>query len=81
MKHEFLTCGDASSQLEAALSDLLVAKVYIEWGLETIEGLSINGQPATAELLVADGPEDLTEEIVHTIQAEGALTDDERKNS
>ena len=81
MKHEFLTCGDASSLLEAALSDLLVAKVYIEWGLETIEGLSINGQPATAELLVADGPEDLTEEIVHTIQAEGALTDDERKNS
>jgi hypothetical protein len=81
IKHEFLKAGDASSQLEAALSDLLVAKLYIEWGLQTIQGLSINGQVATADSLIASGPENLTDEIVRTIQAESTLTDDERKNS
>jgi hypothetical protein len=81
MKYEFLKAGDASGQLEAALSDLLVAKLYLEWGLETIEGLSINGQKATPDSLIIYGPENLTDEIVQTIQAESALTDDERKNS
>ena len=81
MKHQFLKAGDTSSQLEAALSELLVAKLYVEWGLEKIEGLSINGVPATADSLVADGPEGLTDEIVRAIQAESALTDNERKNS
>jgi hypothetical protein len=81
IKHEFLKAGDASSQLEAALSDLLVSKLYIEWGLQTIQGLSINGQAATADSLIANGPESLTDEIVRTIQAESTLTDDERKNS
>jgi hypothetical protein len=67
--------------LEAALSSLLVAKLYIQWGLETIEGLSINGQMATAESLIANGPESLADEIVQTIQAESSLTNDELKNS
>ena len=81
MKYEFLKAGDALSQLEAALSDLLVAKLYIEWGLETIEGLSIDGQKATTESVIANGPENLANEIGETIQAASALTEDERKNS
>ncbi len=80
LKYEFLKAGDLSDQLEAALSDLLAAKLYIEWGLEALEGLSINGEKATAESLIADGPECLADEIVQTMQAELALTDDERKN-
>jgi hypothetical protein len=80
LKHEFLRAGDASSQLEAALSDLLVAKLYLEWGLESIEGLTIDGKKATAETLIRSGPEKLSEEIVRVIQAESGLTGDERKN-
>lgn len=81
LKYEFLKASDPSSQLEAALSGLLVSKLYLEWGLEAIEGLSINGEKATAESLIALGPENLADEIVRTIQAEIALTEDERKNS
>jgi hypothetical protein len=80
MKHEFLKSGDVSNQLEAALSDLLVAKLYLEWGLETIEGLSINGEKASVDSLIASGPENLANEIVQTIQADSALTGEERKN-
>jgi hypothetical protein len=80
MKHEFLKAGDPAGQLEAALSGLLVAKLYIEWGLNAIDGLLIDGQKATAASLIAGGPADLGDEIVQTIQAEIALTDDERKN-
>ena len=81
LKHEFLRAGDASNQLEAALSELLVAKLYLEWGLEEVEGLSIDGRKATAELLIDFGPESLANEIGLLIQAESALTEDERKNS
>ena len=80
IKHEFLRAGGTSDHLEAALSDLLVAKLYVEWGLEEIEGLLIDGQKATADLLIACGPEGLANEIGLLIQAESALTDDERKN-
>ena len=80
LKHEFLRAGDTSNQLEAALSDLLVAKLYLEWGLEDIDGLSIDGRKATAELLIDFGPESLANEIGLLIQAESALTEDERKN-
>lgn len=81
LNYEFLKTGDATNQLEAALSDLLVAKLYIEWGLIEIDGLSIDGKKATAASIIAHGPEVLTDEIVQKIQAETALTEDERKNS
>lgn len=81
MHYEFLKTGDAESQLEAALSDLLVAKLYLEWGLAEIEGLSIDGKKATVSTLIISGPEDLADEIVRQIQAESVLTADERKNS
>ena len=81
LKHEFLRAGDAAGQLEAALSDLLAEKLYLEWGLERIEGLSIDGQEATTAVLIASGPEILTNEIAGVIQKENNLTDDERKNS
>ena len=81
MQYEFLKTGDTESQLEAALSDLLVAKLYLEWGLAAIEGLSIDGKKATAATLIVSGPEDLADEIVRQIQSESVLTEDERKNS
>ena len=80
IKHEFLKAGDAMDQLEGSLADLLVRKLYLEWGLIEIHGLKINGRPATAHSLIEEGPERLAEEIVGEVRSELGLTEDERKN-
>jgi hypothetical protein len=81
LKNEFLRSGDSEDQLEAALADLLVMKLYLEWGLESIEGLLIDGQMATSAALIDKGPEALAAEIAGAIQAESSLNENERKNS
>jgi hypothetical protein len=81
LRYEFLNAGETSDQLEAAMSDLLVRKLYIEWGLTEIQGLVIDGEPATTALLIQKGPENLTGEIIAAIRQEIELTEDERKNS
>ena len=81
LKHEFLAAGDLSDQLNATLSELLVRMLYLEWGLSTIKGLCIDGQPADVASLIERGPEGLTDEIVTAIKAEAGLSEDERKNS
>jgi hypothetical protein len=78
--HEFLKAGDSSDQLEAALSDLLVSKLYLEWGLAQVDGLTIDGQPATAGLLIEKGPEELASEIIAVLKQEAGLNEEERKN-
>lgn len=80
LRHEFLNAGNSADQLEATLSDLLVQKLYLEWGLAEIQGLNIDGKPGTIELLIKKGPEALTDEIVTTVRAELTLSEDERKN-
>ncbi len=81
LKHEFLKAGDAADQLEVTLGELLVQKVYLEWGLHEIEGLSIDGEPATVESVIERGPQELTNEIVATIRAQLEFSEEERKNS
>jgi len=81
LKYDFLKAGDASDQLEASLSELLVHKLYVEWGLAEIQGLKIDGNPADTLNLIERGPEELVHEIVTAIKAECGLTEDERKNS
>ena len=79
-RHEFLKAGDPADQLEAALSDLLVSKLYLEWGLDRLEGLVIDGEPATAGLLAEKGPEELATEIITVLKREAGLTEEEQKN-
>jgi hypothetical protein len=79
-RDEFLRAGDAADQVEAGLADLLVRKLYVEWGLVEIEGLEIDGAAATPQLLIDAGPEELTDEIAASIQGELSLTEEERKN-
>ena len=81
LKNEFLKAGDTAEQIEGALADALVRKLYLEWGLLEVQGLSIDGEAATPELLIAKGPEALSEEVVDSIRAELELSEDERKNS
>ena len=80
-RDEFLRAGDAADQVEAGLAELLVRKLYLEWGLVEIEGLEIDGVAASPQLLIEAGPEQLTEEIAASIQGQLTLTDEERKNS
>ena len=80
LQHEFLKAGSVADQLEAAWADLLVRKLYAEWGLAGVDGLLIDGQAATVELLIDKGPEGLVDEAVSAIQEEIGLSEDERKN-
>jgi hypothetical protein len=54
--------------------------MYLHWGLLSIEGLTIDGEPATAERLLEKGPEDLAREVVSAIKGQCALSEPERKN-
>lgn len=80
LRHDFLSAGQSADQLEATLGDLLVQKLYLEWGLAEIRGLEIDGQPGTTELLIEKGPETLSNEVVNAVKAELTLSEDERKN-
>jgi hypothetical protein len=78
---EYLAAGnEAREKLEAALLAGEVDRTYLSWGLSRIEGLDIDGQPATPELLIANGPEELFREAVAAIKAECGLSEEERKN-
>ena len=78
---EFLAAGsDARDALEAMVLAGEIDQAYLEWGLEAVEGLTIDGEPATPESLIAKGPADLAAEILARIKAGCGLTEGERKN-
>lgn len=78
---EFLEAGqDAREKLEAAVLAGEIERAYLAWGLEAIEGLEIDGEPATPESVIERGPADLAAEIIARIQAECGLSEGERKN-
>ena len=75
LKHEFLQAGGQTEQIEATLSELLVKKLYLEWGFAGMKGFRIDGKDVTAEMLIERGPEALSEEIVSAVLAESAPSD------
>ena len=80
-KVEFLVAGqDPREKLEAAVLAAEIDLVYLEWGLEEIAGLTIDGEPATPQALIEKGPMDLAREILVRIKRECGLSEDERKN-
>ena len=81
LNNDFLVSGSEPEKLEAALADLLVRRLYLEWGLAKIDGLRIDGEIATPDTLISCGPEELAEEIASRIQLECGLSEEERKNS
>ena len=80
-KYEFMKAGDPVDQMEASLADLLVRRLYLEWGFVELKGLTIDGQQPTAETLIEKGPEKLSDEIIEAVRAELELSQEERKNS
>ena len=79
-RYEFLKAGDAADQLEAAMADLLTRRLYLEWGLAEVHNLTIDGEVATPQMMGEKAPEALSNEIIAAIQAELALSEEERKN-
>lgn len=72
--------GSPAEQIEATVLKGEIERVYLEWGLEQIEGLEIDDAPATPESLIERGPIALAEEILARIKAECGLSQTERKN-
>lgn len=80
-KVEFLEAGsDPREKIEANLLASEVDRLYILWGLAAIEGLEVDGEPATPESLISAGPEDLCREVLAAVRAEFGLSEEERKN-
>ena len=80
-KIEFLSAGeDPKDKLEAALLSSEIERTYVLWGLKSVEGLELDGAPATPESLVASGPEPLFREALSAVKAECGLSELERKN-
>jgi hypothetical protein len=75
-----LRSGDAADQLDATFGDLLVERMYLEWGLAEVKGLTIDGRPVGTADVVERGPEALAREIMQTLRSYLVLTDEERKN-
>lgn len=66
--------------LSAAILNTEVDRLYIEFGLAAVDGIEIDGGPATADSLFNRGPERLCREIVEAVKAECGLNAEERKN-
>jgi hypothetical protein len=80
-KIEFLQAGGApGEQMEATVLKGEIEQIYLEWGLDQVEGLEIDGEAATPELLIERGPIELAEEVLSRIKAECGLSQAERKN-
>jgi hypothetical protein len=78
---EFERAGEtAASRVESALLEAEMNRAWIEWGLESLAGLQLDGEPATPESLLASGPEDLCREIAERVRGECFLNGEQRKN-
>ena len=80
-KAEFLEAGEnTGDRIDASLAGSAIDAVYLHWGLQEVRGLLIDGEAATADLLLERGPEALVREILASIKAECGLNPDEIKN-
>jgi hypothetical protein len=78
---EYFDAGrEEKNRIEASLLGAQLDRLYIQWGLEEIRGLELDGEPATPQLLIDKGPEDLFQEILAAIKSECGLNEQERKN-
>jgi hypothetical protein len=81
LRYEFLKAGDSADELEASLSEMLVQRLLLEWGLVEITGLTVDGEEGTTQILIEKGPETLAEEVLAAVRKEIGLSENERKNS
>jgi hypothetical protein len=80
LRHKPLCQEGPSDEADAVHGELLIRRLYLEWGLAGIEGLKLDGVPATTSSLIEFGPEDLADEAIELVRAELGLTEAQRKN-
>ena len=78
---QFLRAGEKPDESEVALLGAAIDREHLLWGLLAVEGLEIDGLPATPESLIQDGPEELAAEALALVRRETGLSEKERKNS
>ena len=79
---EFLEAAQQpGEQMDAALLQAEIDRVYLTWGLRAISGLQLDGADATPETLAESGPEKLLHEALTAVKSETGLSEAERKNS
>ncbi|MCC6389519.1 MAG: hypothetical protein IT167_02865 [Bryobacterales bacterium] len=80
-KQEFCTASQTvESQYEAAILEKAMQQIYLECTLVQVEGLLIDGEPASTDILLQRGPENLVGEIIGTIHRHMGLSAEEQKN-
>jgi hypothetical protein len=78
---EYRSAGESlEDRLAAAELESRIDSIYLEWGLEQVEGLRIDGEVCDAKALIERGPEELAKEIAELIRRECRLSEEERKN-
>lgn len=81
-KLEFFEAGSGNKdRVEADILSAEIDQLYLRWGLREVSGLTIDGRPATPDLLASSGPEDLFVEALNAVKSECGLSEAERKNS
>lgn len=79
----FVAAGEEglSSDAERAMLGGEIDREYLRWGLAGLEGLEIDGEPATVESFLEAGPEELVREALAEVKRQAGLSEAERKNS
>lgn len=78
---EFHAAGtNAADESEQGILTSEINTLYLTWGLVEIDGLEIDGRPASTACMIEDGPETLCHEIIASVKSECFLSEDERKN-
>lgn len=77
---EFLDAGGVLEKMEAAALSLEIDRIYLNWGLNDVRGIEIDGSRASVQTFIASGPELLVGEALAHIKRECGLSEEERKN-
>jgi hypothetical protein len=78
---DFAEAGTSfADKLDASELALRIERIYVEWGICSLHGLAIDGEPATVSAAIESGPESLLHEMANAVRRECGLSEDERKN-
>jgi hypothetical protein len=78
---EFLEAGaSGKDRMDASLLGAEIDRLYVEWGVEEVRGISFDGRAADPASLIEIGPEDLFREALAAVKADSGLNENERKN-
>jgi hypothetical protein len=77
---ECFETGDIGQRMDSGVLRAEIDRLYVQWGLAGVSGLTVDGSESTVEELVERGPEGLFREALEAVRRETGLSEDERKN-